>query len=394
MGKIKSILLLGIAVMAILMLTGCGKTKVNLNKYISVEFEGYDSLGTAICTFDYEAFEKDYAGKIKLDSKNSGEAAMLGLLSDGSDAELLVDLFVSQKLDQANNLSNGDKITLKWDCDDEEAEEYFHCTLNYSDMDYTVAGLKEAGKCNPFDYVEVNFVGTEPYVKVEIVPNYDKPEMQYIKFTADKESNLHNGDTIAITASIFGSVDSFVENYGVVLGETERTYTVEGLPHYAKDAAEIPADVVDAMSAKGEEVFRDYVTNSWDKPENLISVTYIGNYFLSSKPLESGDWARDKTFWTENYLYLIYKITATNPDPEEVIEYYYYIHYEDIEVLPDGTCSVDINAYTAPDTGWFALETFQVGAYTYVGYESLETLKQSKVTDKVNDYEYTGSIQE
>jgi len=55
---------------------------------------------------------------------------------------------------------------------------------------------------------------------------------------------------------------------------------------------------------------------------------------------------------------------------------------------------VDINAYTAPDAGWFAPETFQAGAYTYVGYESLEALKQSKVTDRVNDYEYTSSIQE
>ena len=62
--------------------------------------------------------------------------------------------------------------------------------------------------------------------------------------------------------------------------------------------------------------------------------------------------------------------------------------------MADGTCSVDINAYTAPDAGWFAPETFKVGAYTYVGYESLEALKQSKVTDRVNDYEYTSSIQE
>lgn len=102
---------------------------------------------------------------------------------------------------------------------------------------------------------------------------------------------------------------------------------------------------------------------------------------------------RSKTFWTENYLYLIYKITATNPDPEETIEYY-YINYEDIEIQPDGTCSVGINAYKAQDTGWFAMEIFNVGAYTYVGYESLETLKQNKVTERVNDYEYTSSVQE
>lgn len=91
---------------------------------------------------------------------------------------------------------------------------------------------------------------------------------------------------------------------------------------------------------------------------------------------------------------MIYKITATNPNPEETIEFYYYINYADIEIQPDGTCSVDVNAYKAPDTGWFATETFKVGNYTYVGYADLETLKQNKVTERVNDYEYTSSVQE
>ena len=394
MKKIKGLLLLGMIAVAMFALTGCGKTTVNLNKYITIRCEGYDSLGTASFTFDYEAFEKDYSGKIKLSSKDSNEMKMLVLMSGESSEELLLDMCVSQSLDQAKNLSNGDTITLKWNCEDEMASEYFNCKLNYSDITYTVSGLKEAGKFNPFDYVEVSFSNTEPYISATITPNYDQQEMQDIKFTADKADHLSNGDTITITASISGSVDTFVENYGVVISETERTYTVEGMPRYATDVAEISADMMDTMSAKGEEVFRAYVASNWNKPENLISVTYIGNYFLSSKPIEAGGWARDKMYWTENYLYLIYKITATNPDPEETIEFYYYINYADIEIQPDGTCSVDVNSYTAPDTGWFATETFNVGNYTYVGYADLETLKQKKVTERINDYEYTSSVQE
>ena len=394
MKKIKGLLLLGMMAVAMFALTGCGKTTVNLNTYITIRCEGYDSLGTASFTFDYEAFEKDYSGKIKLSTKDSNEMKMLVLMSGESSEELLLDMCVSQSLDQAKNLSNGDTITLKWNCEDEMASEYFNCKLNYSDITYTVSGLTEVEKFNPFDYVEVSFSETEPYIHATITPNYDQQEMQYIRFTADKEDHLCNGDTITITASISGSVDTFVENYGVVISETERTYTVEDMPHYATDVAEIPADIMDAMSAKGEEVFRAYVASNWSKPENLISVTYIGNYFLSSKPLETEVWGRNKTFWTENYLYLIYKITATNPDPEETIEFYYYINYADIEIQPDGTCSVDINSYTAPDTGWFATEIFKVGNYTYVGYANLETLKQNKVTERINDYEYTSSVQE
>lgn len=221
---------MGMIVVAMFALTGCGKTTVNLNQYITIVCEGYDSLGTASFIFDYEAFEKDYSGKIKLNSKNNDEMKMLSLLSGDSSEELLLDMCVSQSLDRTGNLSNGDTITLTWDCEDEMAGEYFNCKLNYSDITYTVSGLTEAEKFNPFDYVEVSFAGTEPYIGVTITPDYDRQEMQYIKFTADKENYLHNGDTITITASISGSVDTFVENYGVVISETERTYTVANMP--------------------------------------------------------------------------------------------------------------------------------------------------------------------
>ncbi|MDE6128158.1 MAG: hypothetical protein K2G16_03075, partial [Lachnospiraceae bacterium] len=90
MKKIKGFILLGMIALAMFALTGCGKTTVNLNKYITIECAGYDSLGTASFSFDYEAFEKDYSGKIKLSSKDSNEMKLLGLLSGGSSAELLL----------------------------------------------------------------------------------------------------------------------------------------------------------------------------------------------------------------------------------------------------------------------------------------------------------------
>lgn len=174
MKKIKNLLFLGMIAVAAFTLIGCGKTTVNLNKYITIACEGYDSLGTVTLTFDYEAFEKDYSGKIKLNSKDSNEMKLLGLLSGGSSAELLLDMCVSQSLDQVRNLSNGDTITLTWNCEDEMAGEYFNCKLSYSDITYTVSGLTEAEKFNPFDYVEVSFAGTEPYISVSITPNYDQ----------------------------------------------------------------------------------------------------------------------------------------------------------------------------------------------------------------------------
>lgn len=387
MKKIKTYLLAGAMAAAMLALTGCGKTTVNLNEYITIEADGYDSLGTASYTFDYDAFQKDYSKKIKLNSKNSSELSAYGLLAGETTPELLLDVCVDCRLDQVNNLSNGDTVTLKWSCEDDMADEYFNCKLKYSDIELKVSGLEEVGKFNPFDYVEITFSGMSPSASMTINPNYDQKEMQYVTFSSDKTHDLKNGDTFTVTASITSSVDTFVENFGVILGETEKEYTVDGLPYYATKASDIPSATLDSMVSQGEDVFRAQVANGWSKPESLVDVSYIGNYFLSPKP--------DMVTYCNNYIYLIYKITANNPDPAETITYYFYASFKDISVNPDdNTANVDLSDCTVPKSGWFSSETFKVGGYTYPGYETLDALASACVTTKIDSYQYESSIQE
>lgn len=385
MRKWKCLLLLGILLGAMTVLTGCGATTVNLNKYITIAASGYDSMGTASYTFDYDAFNNDYAEKIKLDSKNNSEISAMGLLSGETPAELLLDFCVSQGLSEVRGLSNGDTITLTWSCEDEIASQYFNCKLEYSDIEYQVSGLEEVDTFNPFEYMDISFSGISPNGSATITQDYNRQEMQYVVFYADKSYGLSNGDGIKVTAQISGSVDTFVEKFGAVLGETEKTYTVEGLPCFVTDMADIPSETMDKMAAQGEDVFRAYVANNWNKPENLHSVSLVGNYFLTVKP--------DMTAYPNNYLYFVYKISATNPEPEETVEFYYYIYYSDITALEDGSCSVDLSSYAAPSSGWFASETFRVGTYTYVGYDSLEALYNSCVVSKIDLYEYTSTVQ-
>ena len=69
MKKTKALMILGILAFAVFTLTGCGTKTIDLNKYISVDVDGYDSFGKASATFDYDAFRKDYSDKIKLVKK-------------------------------------------------------------------------------------------------------------------------------------------------------------------------------------------------------------------------------------------------------------------------------------------------------------------------------------
>ncbi len=98
------------------------KPSVELNKYISVSFEGYDTEGKAEVSFDKERFRKDYGKKLP--------DSFLYSCVDGS-------------LDRVTGLSNGDTVKYIWDCDDSTAKKKYKHKLKYEDMMFKVSGLQE-----------------------------------------------------------------------------------------------------------------------------------------------------------------------------------------------------------------------------------------------------------
>lgn len=389
MKKMKGIMILAIMLVTMFGLTGCGKTTVNLNEYVTINVEGYDSMGTASYEFDYDAFENDYSGKIKFNSKNGNDYSKLGLLMGATTEEMLLDVCVSQKLDKTSGLSNGDKVILKWDCEDVMAEEYFNATLKYSDIEYTVSDLEEVESFNPFDYVTVSFSGISPKGTVTINPDYNQSEIQYVTFTADRTSGLKTGDMIAITAKISGSVDSFVENFGCVLGKTEETYTVDGLASYISDVSDIPEDMYNKMDAQLRDNFNAYVAQSWVNKIAVQEFENIGNYLVTLKDGMYGS--------PNNYLYYVYKVT-TNVDDVE-FTYYWYGYFTDVLILADGTCSVDLSKYKVSESSSFwgihsgdYLECYD-GKYYVAGFADLETFINQHIISKIEKYEYIQTIE-
>lgn len=384
MKRMKELLMLGIPAVMMLALTGCGKTTVKLDKYVTITSEGYDSMGTVSYDFDYDAFKKDYSGKIKT-SKNSDDLSGYGLLAGETSDELLLDFCVGCNLDKSYGLSNGDVVTLTWDCEDDLADEYFNAKLNYSDITYTVEGLKEVGKFNPFDYVTVSFSGTAPNGSVVFTPDYDQPEMQYIDFSADEERGLKIGDTITVTASVSGSAESFAEKFGTVLETTEESYTVDNLAYYVSDISEIPEDMYNKMDKQLQDNFNAHVANTWESYEKVNSFTLVENYIVNLKEGMQGS--------PDNYLYYVYKVNYSNNDVQN-FEYYWYGFYEDIIILPDGTCSVDLSGYTVSEasSSW----GFTSGDYLspegtscfVAGYSDLDTFLNKQIVSKIENYEY------
>lgn len=387
MKKLKQVLLacmLGVVVFA---LSGCGSTTINLNKYVNIEAEGYDSMGIVKCTFDYEAIEKDYDGKIKANVKGSdgGTAAAIALeLTFGEEVvDVLLDCCVDYMLDKRSGLSNGDVVTLKWDCEDEAAKKYFNVQLKYSDIQYTVKGLTEVAAFDPFEYVNVEFSGASPNGTAAISQNYDKIEMQYISFSVDRSSGLANGDKVVITANVQGSVDGFVEQFGMIPSPLSKEFTVEGLPAYVTSSSEIDESTLNAMKQQAEDIY----TANWIKDEGnldgLKGLTYAGNYFLSKKNGARGD---------ENCIYLVYRVGAEFEG--ESYPHYHYIKFSNIMVNGDGSCTVDLNNYETASHRYHIDPPEGYIMVYYYGYETLDEMYMDCVMSQLDSYTFENNVKE
>jgi len=383
----QNIFILIVTILLLLGLTGCGKKTVVLDDYLEFSAEGYDTKGTATVSFDYQKFEDKYGKKIKFKKGDERRKFVkeYSLEPSVSDSKLLLATCVKLELDKDSNLSNGDTVSVKFDCDDELAEEYFGVEFSYSDVEYTVDNLKKVDKFNPFDYIKVVFSGTSPAAHVNIEKDPNRKELKYIIFNADKTSGIKIGDTIKIKAECDFNLDNdelnndqFFAIFGSIMEETEKEYTCGNLDRYVEKVDEIPEEKMNELIVQGDSICKKDVVSILIKPEDIVSVSYVGNYFFTSKPNPEG--------WYTNSLYLVYKVQAINP--VQTVDYYYYVGFGDIKLLADGKYDVDINSYNVTSKG------FPVGDYYYYhGFQDLNSLiNDVKFSKSADNFEYTTSI--
>jgi len=372
-------IVIGIVACMMFALTGCGKTVVSLNDYITITSTGYDSKGTASVDFDKDAFLEDYEGKIKL-AKKSSEMSELGLLIGETPAEMLYEFCIGKGLDKSTELSNGDEITLKWYCDDALAEENFNVTLEYEEIPYTVENLQQITKFNPFNNLTVTFSGIDPDGIISLNAANLCDEMESIYFTASKNSGIRMGEKVTVTAHYYGDEASFISRYGSVLSETTKEYECKDLGYYITDVEDIPKEVEKQFIELGKKAFLKYVNQCWNTPDSVIDITCVQTYFLHAKEQLFG--------YPDNYLFLVYKIQAQNPDPDQVVEFYYYVGYSSIVKRGLGGYEADLDNYIVPNPSIFGSEIFYVGNYFYSGYENLDDLYNYCVTRRADSYYY------
>ena len=213
-----------------------GSKTVDLDKYITVTYDGVDTVGTATAAFDYDKFIKDNQGKIKFTKEAKKQARQFGY-TDQDAADLLYQAYIDgyYYLDPSVHLTNGDKVTLTWqysDADITDITDTVNVKLKYADKEFTVKDLPEAETFDPFDGLTVNWEGVDTAGSVSIDASNVPSEASDCEYTADKTSGLSNGDTVTITLTTWDGEDPtsmILEYYGKIPSTLTKEYTVEGL---------------------------------------------------------------------------------------------------------------------------------------------------------------------
>lgn len=387
------------------------KPTVNLNKYITLSAEGYNSIGTLDVEFDTDKLEKDYGKKIAKNFQKAmknheedtyGLSNLAGSLYEGGETSLFVTYCADGSADKTRNLSNGDVVTYTWDGVNEqtkkEAEELFGVKIKCSDVTYKVSGLTAVNTFDAFDGVEVEFDGISPdgSATVNTLPTAEAAKSLY--YTLDEQYNLANGDTVTVT--VHSNRDDFsdcIEKYGAIPAATEKTYTVEGLKEYITSTDGLTDSVLVSLQNQAEDVLNAYIAKSWDSEcVTLKGMSYLGYYILTPKN-------KDNYGVYQDVIILPYQVTSHNhfeDDKGQVydadVSYYWYIAFRNVSKDADGniagglddyyTANASFDVKTGLDDGWWE----KYGSYD--GYQTLDELYSNAVTRNVEDYNHQDNV--
>lgn len=295
-----------------MLLTGCGEKEINLNDYISYEFDGVDGHGTVYTNIDEDRVIEDIA---LATNKTDEETLSLYMFTD--------ELYRSVEWSEDENLSNGDKITLHFTITDPKKIDGI--VLKYKDIDETVQGLLEVEEFDPFEGLNVSFHGVSGEATIEIEGN----EGNGIYYEPTKYSNIAEGDSITVTA-YFGTLEDYALEYGKVPTVTEKEYQAVGLDTYTLTEDLFTSGSMDSLMLVAKNEINKFCEDSFAyqlKDAKILTSDddILAGYELVLKDnLEVYELAAGNSKESGNYIYMIVsaqcdcnKVSHWNGDPRD-----------------------------------------------------------------------------
>lgn len=367
----------GVCVIAVIVFVALKfiKPTVDLNKYVSVTFSGYDTAGEATVEFDKEQFQKKYKGKLPSD---------------------FIDEYVTYHLDKKEDLCNGDTVVLSWECDDEKAEKYGY-KLKHEDSSFSVTGLTDIDSFesfDPFEGIDVVFEGVsgEGFASVVGVPKLRVA--QELIYSCDKMDEICNGDviTLSVTYGLENPTIYCIENYQLRPSAVTKTYTVSGLDEYVAELSDITDTSWTELQKDAQKRLDTYVEDYiYADGETFKEAVYKGSYLLTRKP--------ENSYGANNALYLVYELQIAHYKEYENMTYdkidnvYWYVRYTDLFMGVDGAVKIDqLTGYTPDNYVSIHPDGSQYDGWGYNGYLSMDDLFEDTVTENQESYYYEDGI--
>ena len=349
--------------------------RVSVKDYIVVEVSGYDTLGYV----DSYMINKETFCK-KVFGKNSEEMEWKETFEI---SRLLGTIKLS--IDNKEALSNGDKVVVNIEYDNELAHEY-GIKLVGDTYIFTVSGLEVLKDYNPFENLQVYFSGVDPNANV----NYDINDgmLSSYMFTVDKKNGISNGEIITIT---YSGTENYLEQYGYKISKTSEQYVCEGVSKYVTKSKSLTGDFFEKMKSSAQDCIDSYFANNYENIQ-CDNLQYVGNYVLTSKDNLNG-----------NIVYLIYSGKVSSKETieywDDSLEVYNYKSAFETQTVyfPIGFSNVIVNAdqsvtYELISSNIYGTTDLKCGWSKVKGYTNMSTMFNDLVqTQKIN---YTHDISE
>jgi len=360
------------------------KHTININDYVTVEFDGYDTMGTATVELDEEFWEDLFE---KSSFKDKAKVEKKEISSYYSEADYMQDELsgkVKYEVDPENKLSNGDEVTVSWKVKASSIKKKFGVTIKCDDKKFTVEDLEEVETFDPFESLEVTFTGVDGDGQVSFNVTSDEEVFDDFSFDSDDRYYLSEGDVITVEFAPYLDEDDLAEycasEYGMVPTVKEKEYTVEGLGHYVSDVSELTeTSLANVLTDAKDEVIKE--ANLSDK-ETMNACNYKGAYLLISDDPTDG-----------NEVFLVYECVVDLADGEgntDQITYCTYVEASNVTINADGVCGY-AGMYRGTYHTFDYKSSFDSNFY-YYGYETLDECNAAIADDYkyyIKYYDYT-----
>lgn len=355
-------------ILAAISLTACGKKTINLNDYLSVQFDGTNGSGKAsVVGFS------DFENAVLQELGDEANMMQLAVLEAG----------VSYKLDKTENLTNGDEVTLQIRINS-SLKEAFDLNIVGENKKFMVAGLPEKvyTELNPFDNIELAFTGNSPYVELTVKDNNDKQlagkiEIEY----PDKNSTyLKNGDVV--TLSYTYDLDK-AEKAAIKITQITHEITVENSDVYIQSWDELNKEQQDKIIQAAKDKIETYIVQKEVANDGINSIQHTGD--LDSTNLKYNGLyfftPKDRSVINSDRVYNSMFFVFTG----NMYEYDLWSGSKD-KIVNDTTITIYVKNIVITSDGYMVFDTSMIGSCTY--YDDTDMLYNNVVIRNKELYNY------